>query len=47
VVATAGAAPYVSGLSTNGRLFTATRARPSIYGAPRIRVAKPVFRIVR
>lgn len=34
VVASSGAAPYVSGLSTNGRLFTATRARPSVYGAP-------------
>ena len=34
VVATAGAAPYVSGLSTTGRLFTATRAKPSVYGAP-------------
>jgi hypothetical protein len=34
VVATAGAAPYVSGLSTGGRLFTAKRARPSVYGAP-------------
>jgi hypothetical protein len=34
VVATAGAAPYVSGLSTTGRLFTASRARPSVYGVP-------------
>jgi hypothetical protein len=34
VVATAGAAPYVSGLSTSGRLFTATRRTPSVYGAP-------------
>jgi hypothetical protein len=34
VVATAGAAPYVSGLSTTGRLFTATHARPAVYGAP-------------
>lgn len=34
VVATAGAAPYVSGLSTSGRLFTAKRARPSVYGSP-------------
>jgi hypothetical protein len=34
VVAAAGAAPYVSGLSTGGRLFTANRARPSVYGAP-------------
>jgi hypothetical protein len=34
VVASAGAAPYVSGLSTTGRLFTANRARPSVYGAP-------------
>jgi hypothetical protein len=34
VVATAGAAPYVSGLSTNGRLFTAKRERPAVYGAP-------------
>jgi hypothetical protein len=34
VAATAGAAPYVSGLSPNGRLFTASRARPSVYGAP-------------
>jgi hypothetical protein len=33
-VATSGEAPYVSGLSTNGRLFTATRARPSVYGSP-------------
>lgn len=32
--ATAGAAPYVSGLSTHGRLFTANRARPSVYGSP-------------
>jgi hypothetical protein len=34
VVATAGAAPYVSGLSPNGRLFTADRAKPSVYGSP-------------
>jgi hypothetical protein len=34
VVATAGAAPYVSGLSTAGRLFTASRARPAVYGSP-------------
>jgi hypothetical protein len=34
VTATAGAAPYVSGLSTNGKLFTAGRARPKVYGAP-------------
>jgi hypothetical protein len=34
VVASAGAAPYVSGLSTTGRLFTATRAKPSIFGSP-------------
>ncbi|HEV2712739.1 MAG TPA: hypothetical protein VGU26_06565, partial [Gaiellaceae bacterium] len=34
VVATAGAAPYVSGLSTSGRLFTANRARPAVYGSP-------------
>jgi hypothetical protein len=34
VVASAGAAPYVSGLSTNGSLFTANRARPSVYGSP-------------
>lgn len=34
VVATAGAAPYVSGLSTTGRLFTATHARPAVYGSP-------------
>jgi hypothetical protein len=34
VVAAAGAAPYVSGLSTSGRLFTATRAKPSVYGSP-------------
>jgi hypothetical protein len=34
VVATAGAAPYVSGLSTTGRLFTANRARPAVYGSP-------------
>jgi hypothetical protein len=34
VVATSGAAPYVSGLSTNGRLFTAKRAKPSVYGVP-------------
>ena len=34
VVATAGAAPYVSGLSTSGRLFTATRRSPSVYGSP-------------
>jgi hypothetical protein len=34
VVASAGAAPYVSGLSTSGRLFTATRAKPSVYGSP-------------
>jgi hypothetical protein len=34
VVAAAGAAPYVSGLSTSGRLFTANRSRPSIYGSP-------------
>jgi hypothetical protein len=34
VVASGGAAPYVSGLSTSGRLFTANRARPSVYGSP-------------
>jgi hypothetical protein len=34
VAASAGAAPYVSGLSTNGRLFTAGRARPRVYGSP-------------
>ena len=34
VVAAAGAAPYVSGLSTSGRLFTANRSKPSIYGSP-------------
>ena len=34
VVASAGAAPYVSGLSTSGRLFAATRAKPSVYGSP-------------
>jgi hypothetical protein len=34
VAATAGAAPYVSGLSTNGRLFTAGRAQPRVYGSP-------------
>jgi hypothetical protein len=34
VVAAAGTAPYVSGLSTNGRLFTAKRRTPSVYGAP-------------
>ena len=34
VVAAAGAAPYVSGLSTSGRLFTANRSKPSVYGAP-------------
>lgn len=34
VVATAGAAPYVSGLGTTGRLFTATRAKPAVYGSP-------------
>jgi hypothetical protein len=34
VVASSGAAPYVSGLSTGGRLFTANRARPSVYGSP-------------
>jgi len=34
VVATAGAAPYVSGLGTSGRLFTASRAKPSVYGSP-------------
>ncbi len=32
--ATAGAAPYVSGMSPNGQLFTANRARPSVYGSP-------------
>jgi hypothetical protein len=32
--ATAGAAPYVSGMSPTGRLFTASRARPSVYGSP-------------
>jgi hypothetical protein len=34
VTTAAGAAPYVSGLSTNGKLFTAGRARPSVYGTP-------------
>jgi hypothetical protein len=34
VTATAGAAPYVSGLSTTGKLFTAARARPKVYGSP-------------
>lgn len=34
VVASAGAAPYLSGLSVNGRLFTANRAKPAVYGAP-------------
>ena len=34
VVATAGAAPYVSGLSTTGRLFTANRSKPAVYGSP-------------
>jgi hypothetical protein len=34
VVAAAGAAPYVSGLSTSGRLFTANRSKPSLYGSP-------------
>jgi len=34
VVATSGAAPFVSGMSTSGRLFTATRTRPAVYGAP-------------
>jgi hypothetical protein len=34
VVAAAGAAPYVSGLSTSGRLFTANRSKPSVYGSP-------------
>jgi hypothetical protein len=34
VVASAGAAPYVSGLSPAGRLFSADRARPSVYGSP-------------
>jgi hypothetical protein len=34
VVAAAGAAPYVSGLSTGGRLFTAKRSKPSVYGSP-------------
>ena len=33
-VATSGAAPYVSGMSTSGRLFTANRARPAVYGSP-------------
>jgi hypothetical protein len=34
VVAFSGAAPFVSGLGTTGRLFTATGAKPSVYGAP-------------
>jgi hypothetical protein len=34
VTATAGAAPYVSGLSTAGKLFTAKRATPAVYGSP-------------
>jgi hypothetical protein len=34
VTTTAGAAPYVSGLSTNGKLFSAGRAKPSVYGTP-------------
>jgi hypothetical protein len=34
VIASAGAAPYVSGLSTNGRLFSASSAKPRVYGAP-------------
>lgn len=34
VAATAGAAPYVSGISPAGRLFTATRAKPAVYGSP-------------
>jgi hypothetical protein len=34
VATSAGAAPFVSGLSTTGRLFTARRARPQVYGEP-------------
>jgi hypothetical protein len=34
VAASAGAAPYVSGLSTSGALFTASRSRPQVYGSP-------------
>jgi hypothetical protein len=34
VTATAGAAPYVSGLSTAGKLFTAGRSQPAVYGSP-------------
>lgn len=34
VAASGGAAPYVSGLSTNGSLFTASRGRPRVYGSP-------------
>lgn len=34
VAASAGAAPYVTGLGTNGKLFSANRARPQVYGAP-------------
>jgi hypothetical protein len=33
-VVTGGSAPYISGLSPNGRLFSATRARPAVYGTP-------------
>jgi hypothetical protein len=31
---TSNVAPFVSGLSTNGRLFAAKKARPAVYGAP-------------
>jgi hypothetical protein len=34
VTATGGAAPYVSGLSPSGALFTASRTRPTVYGTP-------------
>jgi hypothetical protein len=33
-VVTATNAPYVSGLSTNGKLFAALRSRPTVYGPP-------------